>query len=102
MATKTSSAVKSTQKYGRDIYLPENPLKSADLNYLEKILLACDGFNYLNAVHHAGLGGVTGMPSVTEDPINEHLPGGIIIRRHYLVSDILEHYKRKINHLCLT
>ncbi|MDP4012031.1 MAG: hypothetical protein Q8R00_00275 [Candidatus Nanoarchaeia archaeon] len=96
LESNRSNETRSTQRYGVDIYLRENPLESNDLGYLEKILQICEGFNYFNVVHHAiGFGNPRAMPSVTdEDQIGKRLEGGITIRARYSVSDIREHYEK--------
>lgn len=91
---ESSKVSSSTQRYGESIYLPQNPLKTTDLNYLEKILEVCEGFNFLNVYQHAIGGPAMAMPSITdEDPINKALEGGITIRKRYSIENIVSRYK---------
>lgn len=83
------------QKYGARFPLPSNPLESNDLGYLEKIINACEGFEFLNVIHHAhGYGGSIGMPSLTDaDHMGKYLTGGKMIVARYSVEEIKTRYE---------
>jgi len=87
------SATKSRDK--SVIVLVESPLTSTNINYLDEILRKADGYLYLNAVQQGSLGGNYGIPGDSADkPLNTYLPGGIIIRARYTITDIRERYNK--------
>ena len=74
--------------------LTEDPLTTRDRVLLEKVLSFAKDAPYLEAVQYASLGGNFVFRAYNEqDPINEYLPGGIIIRARYKVNDIRDHYE---------
>lgn len=92
---EATKKVSSTQNYGKRMPLPNNPLKSDDLGYLEKILEACEGFKYLNVLHPScSWGKPFGRPSLTDqDSMGTYLPGESVIRARYSVADIKDRYE---------
>ena len=82
------------EKIKKRIVLTEYPLTTRNKKFLEDILNAAAGYESINAV-------LCGTPPVgfavpsnsNKEPLNEYLPGGIIIRARYRVDDICTHYK---------
>ena len=75
------------------IVLVDDPLLAEDCEFLEQIIKKSEGKRYLNAVQYCSIGGNFGVP--TDDasqPVNTYLPGGVIIRKRYSVSEIVERY----------
>jgi len=87
-----------TNKNGR-IILTEDPLTTEDINLLEEILSKVNGRQYLNAVQFGSLGGNYGIPSDSDkEPLNEYLPGGVVIRMRYNINEIRERYNKLKTH----
>ena len=83
-----------TNKKGR-IVLIDDPLMTKDINLLEEILSKTNGKQYLNAVQFGSLGGNYGIFSDSnKEPLNEYLPGGIVIRKRYDVNEIRKRYNK--------
>ena len=80
------------RKMGR-IVLTEDPLTTRNKGYLEHILRMMGNHIYLNAIQVNSIGGNFGVPSNSNDePIGKYLPGGVIIRARYSISDLRSRY----------
>jgi hypothetical protein len=77
------------------IILVDDPLTTNNVPFLEELLSKVNGNKYLNAVQFGSLGGNYGIPSNSdEEPLNEYLAGGRVIRARYDVEKIRERYQQ--------
>lgn len=84
---------KDISMQGKRIILTEDPLFTKNINLLEKILMSNKGRKYLIAIQFGSLGGNYGIFTNSDsEPINEYLPGGVIIRQRYSIKRIKQRY----------
>ncbi len=82
------------EKEARTIILTDDPLRTGNIVFLEKILEVADGYKFIEAVQTPPYWRNIGVPTNSDERLlNEQLPGGKIVRQRYLISDIRKHYE---------
>ena len=81
------------EKEAKTVVLIDDPLRTKNIPFLEEILSVSKGYRFLEAVQTPPVWSNIGVPTNSDSaPLNEHLPGGKVVRQRYGVEDIRDHY----------